>query len=88
MEPCKECPFWAEKRGKLDVHLVMQMEASAQSLGGFPCHMRHPRADILTCPGPQYSANDCVGYARMQANMNAERDPHPEVVGCFDELIS
>lgn len=87
MEPCKQCPFWATNRGTLDLHLVTQMEINAEYLSGFPCHMRHPGNDILSCPAPAQNANDCVGYQRMRTNMTSGLDVHPEVVGCLDELI-
>jgi len=87
MSPCKDCPFWATSRGMIGWSLVQQMQASAESLGGFPCHMKNPGNDILTCVSAEANANDCVGYRWMLENLTSPDDVHPDIVGCFDELI-
>lgn len=86
MQACKECPFRVSARGELDWALVQQMQANAEALEGFPCHMRNPGNDILSCPSKERNANDCVGFHRMQVNVASMVTVHPDFVGCFDEM--
>lgn len=86
-KPCNECPFLVENRGKLCPIMVDQMEINAIDLAGFPCHKRNPGNDILTCSSPEKNADDCIGYSRMRMNQKSNITVHPEVVGCFDELM-
>jgi len=88
--PCKECPFKVENAGQLCHIMVDQMEDNAQYLKGFPCHMKNPNNDILTCESPAQNANDCSGFKRMRENQMAGYDVtlHPDVVSSFDELMN
>jgi len=86
-KPCSECPFLVHNAGEMDAILVDQMGANADFLGGFPCHTINPGNCILTCASPATNANDCVGYRMMRENLTEPLNIHPEVVGCFDELM-
>ena len=67
--------------------LIDQMHSNAIDLKGFPCHKTNPGNDILTCATTEENANDCFGYKRMLENQENIDEVHPDVVGCFDELI-